>query len=81
MQDVPHRRLTRPKKLFEFFFDGAVKSSAQEGVIKLEAIADGHLNAVCFWFDLHLDEDASLTNAPPGIGKGGQLEPESQVHG
>ena len=74
MQDVPHRRLTRPKKVFEFFFDGAVKSTAQEGVIKLEPVADGCLNAICFWFDLHLDEEATLTSAPPGIGKGGQTD-------
>jgi protein arginine N-methyltransferase 7 len=74
MRDIPHRQLTRPKKVFEFFFDGALKSTAQEGVIKLEPIADGQLNAVCFWFDLHLDEDATITTAPPGIGKGGQME-------
>ena len=73
MSDIPHRRLTRPKKVFEFFFDGALKSTAQEGVIKLEPIADGQLNAVCFWFDLHLDEEATITTAPSGIGKGGQV--------
>jgi protein arginine N-methyltransferase 7 len=79
MQDTPHRVLTRPKKVFEFFFDGALKSTAQEGVIKLELIADGCLNAVCFWFDLHLDEEATLTSAPPGVGKGGQLHADSNT--
>lgn len=70
--DMPHRRLTRPKKVFEFFFDGAMKSSAQEGILKLEPVADGIMNAVCFWFDLHLDEEATITTAPEGvIGKGG----------
>ena len=73
MRDIPHRQLTRPKKVFEFFFDGSLKSTSQEGVIKLEPIADGVLNAVCFWFDLHLDEEATITTAPPGIGKGGQM--------
>ena len=79
LRDIPHRRLTRPKKVFEFFFDGALKSTAQEGVIKLEPIAAGHLNAVCFWFDLHLDEEATITTAPPGIGKGGQLVADDET--
>ena len=79
MRDVPHRRLTRPKKVFEFFFDGALKSTVQEGVIKLEPVADGKLNAVCFWFDLHLDEEATITTAPPGIDKGGQVADDTAV--
>jgi len=82
MRDIPHRQLTRPKKVFEFFFDGAVKSTAQEGSIKLEPIADGQLNAVCFWFDLHLDEEATITTAPPGFGKfgeGGQVAVDEQA--
>ena len=33
----------------------------------------GHLNAIVFWFDLHLDEEASITTAPPGIGLGGRV--------
>ena len=33
----------------------------------------GHLNAIAFWFDLHLDEEASITTAPTGIGLGGQI--------
>jgi hypothetical protein len=79
LKDMPHRRLTRPKKVFEFFFDGALKSTACEGVIKLEPIADGYMNAICFWFDLHLDEEATITSAPDGVGKGGQLH--SAEHG
>lgn len=34
------------------------------------------MNAVVFWFDLHLDEEESLTSAPRGIGKGGVVEGE-----
>ena len=79
MHDIPHRRLTRPKKVFEFFFDGALNSTAHEGVIKLEPLADGKLNAVCFWFDLHLDEEDTITTAPPGIDKGGQVVDDTAV--
>ena len=68
---LPHRRLTKPRRVFEVFLDGSAKDSAQEGVMKLEVLADGLLNAVVFWFDLHLDEEATITSAPPGIGNGG----------
>jgi len=74
MEEVPHRRLTRPKRVFETFFDGSAKNSAQEGILKLEVVADGLLNAVCFWFDLHLDEEATITSAPVGLGNGGVPE-------
>ena len=36
-------------------------------------IESGHLNAIVFWFDLHLDEDISITSAPACIGLGGEL--------
>ena len=36
-------------------------------------IETGHLNAIVFWFDLHLDEDISITSAPAYIGLGGEL--------
>lgn len=73
MDTTPHRRLTRPRRVAEFFFDGRLRSSAIEGTVKLDVIADGRLNAVCFWFDLHLDEEDTITSAPWGIDKGGQL--------
>jgi hypothetical protein len=31
-------------------------------VLKLEPVAAGLLNAVVFWFDLHLDDEETLTN-------------------
>lgn len=33
----------------------------------------GHLNAIAFWFDLHLDEELSISTAPACIGLGGEL--------
>ena len=31
-------------------------------MIKLEVVAPGTLNAIVFWFDLHLDDTETLTN-------------------
>ncbi len=36
-------------------------------------IDSGHLNAIAFWFDLHLDDEISITSAPACIGVGGQV--------
>ena len=74
MKDQSYRVLTKPKKVFEFFFDDSQKSKSRETVLKVETIAHGYLNAVCFWFDLHMDEEETITTAPPGIGKGGEIE-------
>ena len=36
-------------------------------------IESGHLNAIAFWFDLHLDDEISITSAPACIGVGGEV--------
>lgn len=77
MKDQPYRVLTKPKKVFEFFFDDSQKSKGRETVLKVETIAHGYLNAVMFWFDLHLDEEETITTAPPGIGRGGSITDET----
>ena len=77
MKNVPHRILTRPKKAFELFLDGSKgKGRGRESVLRMETIASGYLNAIVFWFDLHMDEKETITTAPPGVGKGGVLEEE-----
>ena len=78
MKDVKHRRLTKPKKVFEFFFDNSMKGKGKETVVKLETVTSGYLNAVLFWFDLHMDEHETITTAPKGIGKGGMIENEEE---
>ena len=45
----------------------------------MQMIESGHLNGIAFWFDLHLDEDNSITSAPACIGLGG--EPLADVNG
>lgn len=82
MNDVPHRILTRPKKAFELFLDGSKgKGRGRESVLRMETIASGYLNAVVFWFDLHMDEKETITTAPPGVGKGGVLDEERDCAG
>ena len=74
------RVLTKPKRVFEFFLQereregrGARAPSARETVARLETVASGYLNAVAFWFDLHMDEKETITTAPRGYGKGGTV--------
>jgi protein arginine N-methyltransferase 7 len=80
LHELPHTQLTAPRRVFETFFDGSAStgpgtSSAQDGLLKLDVLRSGTLNAVVFWFDLHLDEDATITSAPAGFGPGGEAEP------
>ena len=44
-----------------------------EAKFAVQVIESGHLNAVAFWFDLHLDEEISITSAPAYIGLSGQM--------
>ena len=59
---MPHKRLTRPAQVFEFHFQGARKAQGRETMLRLDTVAHGTLNAVAFWFDLHLDEQCTLTS-------------------
>ena len=76
--------MTKPKRVFEFFLqrrerDANGEKSAfaaaptRETVARLETVASGYLNAVAFWFDLHMDEKETITTAPRGYGKGGTV--------
>ena len=61
LADVPHRRLTAPARVFEYFFEGAPRGRGRENILKLPVTASGTLTAVAFWFDLHLDAEESIT--------------------
>ena len=68
--------------MFEFAFDGSkTKGRGRESVLRLETVASGYLNAVVFWFDLHMDERETITTAPAGVGKGGRLREEERFEG
>lgn len=60
LDKLPHTCLTKPCKALEFFFEGDSKGRGRDNIMKLEVIAAGLMNAVAFWFDLHLDEQVSL---------------------
>ena len=62
LADLPHRRLTAPAKVSETFFDGEKRPRPRDSLVKLDVVATGTLNAVVFWFDLHLDEVESVTS-------------------
>ncbi|KFM29158.1 Protein arginine N-methyltransferase 7 [Auxenochlorella protothecoides] len=67
LSDFPHRVLTRPAKAAEFFFDGEKRGRVRDTMLKLEVVAPGNMNAIVYWFDLHLDDVETLSNAPPGV--------------
>lgn len=77
------RALTEPFDVFSFDFSAA-DPAAQDTEIQVPAIADGVAGAMLFWFDMQLDENRWISNAPdsakPAHWKQGlQLLPEVQV--
>ena len=61
LAQLPHRRLSRPCRAFEYFFEGVRRARGRENVLRLPIVAAGTVNAVAFWFDLHLDDEESIT--------------------
>ncbi|KAK9815442.1 hypothetical protein WJX72_003717 [[Myrmecia] bisecta] len=74
LDEMPHRPLTKPAKVFEYFFDGLRKGRGRENIVKLETTATGTMNAIAFWFDLHLDDEQTITTAPSYIAVHGRLK-------
>jgi len=73
-----YKVLTRPARVTEHVFTTTTSGSGSgaqkdNSILKLEVIKPGIMNAVIFWFDLHLDDEETLSNAPPGILPGGIL--------
>ncbi len=60
LDELSHTCLTKPCKVFEYFFEGERKGRGRDNIVKLDVIAEGMMNAVAFWFDLHLDQEESL---------------------
>ena len=61
LDDIPHKRLTAPSQVFDFRFDGMQKQQGRSNLLKLEVAQAGTLNAIAFWFDLHLDAECTIT--------------------
>lgn len=77
-----YRPLSAPFDVFAFDFSSA-SPEPQEVTCDIEAIAAGTAGAVMFWFDLQLDEDGWLSNAPdakPACHWGQALQYLPEVH-
>ena len=80
---LDYRALSEPFDLFDFDFATA-GPDPQELAIDVSALADGSVGAILFWFDLRLDADTVLSNAPGGDDalhwkQGLQFLPEARV--
>lgn len=80
---LDYRALSAPFDLFDFDFANA-GPAAQELAIDVPALAEGSVGALLFWFDLRLDADTVLSNAPDGGDglhwkQGLQFLPEARV--
>ena len=80
---LDYRALSAPFDLFDFDFATA-GPDPQELAIDVPALADGTIGAILFWFDLRLDADTVLSNAPDGGDglhwkQGLQFLPEARV--
>lgn len=80
---LDYRALSAPFDLFDFDFATA-DPAPQELSIDVPALADGSVGAIVFWFDLRLDADTVLSNAPDGGDglhwkQGLQFLPEARV--
>lgn len=77
-----HRPLSDPFDLFDFDFATA-GPEPQEMAIDPVATADGTAGALLFWFDLRLDGDIALSNAPDAAPlhwhQGLQFLPEARI--
>lgn len=79
---LDYRPLSESFDLFDFDFATA-GPAPQETAIDIPALADGTVGAILFWFDLRLDADTVLSNAPDGDAlhwkQGLQFLPEAVV--
>ena len=46
LDSLPHKRLTRPAKVFDYHFQGARKALGRETMLRLDTIAQG---LICTW--------------------------------
>jgi type III protein arginine methyltransferase len=65
--NTPHKVLTKPVRIFEYAFDGTGNPRGRDNMVRLEVVEDGVLNAIAFWFDLHLDEHTVITTGAPSL--------------
>jgi len=62
---LPWRPLTRPARALDVSFRDAAAGRGRQALVRMDVVADGVLNAVVSWFDLHLDDDITVSSLPP----------------
>ena len=63
-RNFEYRAITDPVKISDIFFDSEDRKNMREKLLKLPVKNQGLLNAVMFWFDLHLDDVETISNNP-----------------
>jgi len=63
LNSLEHKRLTAPFKVFDFDLRGG-QELERERIASLTVTQGGQCHGVCFWFDLHLDEESHFSTAP-----------------
>ncbi|HBK78813.1 MAG TPA: hypothetical protein DDZ83_03865 [Nitrospinae bacterium] len=65
-----HKRLTDPFFVKKFEFDKIPvpipHANPHKMTLEKPVIEDGAVHAIAFWFDLHLDDDTTISNGPEG---------------
>ena len=65
LQRHRHRVLTEPVRLCLQQFDRVDDHGLGESTACMfPVVTDGTLNAICYWYDVHLDADITLSNSP-----------------
>ena len=63
LNSLEHKRLTAPFKVYDFDLTGG-EELERNRIVDLTVTQEGKCHGVCFWFDLHLDEETSFSTAP-----------------
>ncbi len=70
LNNVPYKVLSAEFRILDIDFYHLPKAAGENSPnlhqLEIEITADGELHAVAFWFDLHLDDQLSLSSGPEG---------------
>ena len=64
VNDLDIKRLSEPFDAWGFDLTGRTKYVEEAKMLQVVAIADGTVDAVCFYFTMNLDEEISISTAP-----------------
>ncbi|MEL6864016.1 MAG: tetratricopeptide repeat protein [Bacteroidota bacterium] len=70
LKHLPHRQLSEVFPILAIDFKNlpptAGEDQPNETILKIPIATDGQAHAIAFWFDLHIDEEISLSSGPDG---------------